>query len=145
MASVTYSSTRGCKSQEHLSFREVVMRGLAHDRGLFVPDDLPSVSKAELELWRPLSFADLAVEVLSKFIKEDQVPRNVMIDIVTRSCASFSSPDVTPLKDVNGHSVLVSCRVPYISTDPQGVSNELSLSSLFIAIVGIISWSHFCI
>jgi threonine synthase len=106
MASVTYSSTRGCKSQEHLSFREVVMRGLAHDRGLFVPDDLPSVSKAELELWRPLSFADLAVEVLSKFIKEDQVPRNVMIDIVTRSCASFSSPDVTPLKDVNGHSVL---------------------------------------
>eukprot|EP00567_Pseudictyota_dubia_P014768 CAMPEP_0197457570 /NCGR_PEP_ID=MMETSP1175-20131217/46438_1 /TAXON_ID=1003142 /ORGANISM="Triceratium dubium, Strain CCMP147" /LENGTH=37 /DNA_ID= /DNA_START= /DNA_END= /DNA_ORIENTATION= len=37
MSSVTYSSTRGCPSQHDLPFREVVMRGLAHDRGLFVP------------------------------------------------------------------------------------------------------------
>mmetsp|Transcript_19246 Transcript_19246/g.18489 ORF Transcript_19246/g.18489 Transcript_19246/m.18489 type:complete len:543 (-) Transcript_19246:155-1783(-) len=104
--SVTYSSTRGSDSQKNLSFREVVMRGLAHDRGLFVPDKFPTVTKEELDSWRSLSYADLAVEVISKFVKEDQVPRATLQDIIRRSCASFRSPDVTPLVDVNGHYVL---------------------------------------
>lgn len=104
-SSVTYSSTRG--EQKHFDFRTVVMQGLAHDRGLFVPDTMPSVSKDELEQWRSLSFADLSVAVISKFVKEDQVPANRLRDIVTRSCAAFRHPDVTPVKNVGGHAVLV--------------------------------------
>ena len=106
--SVTYSSTRGCPTQSHLSFRTVVMRGLAHDRGLFVPDTLPLVSAAELESWRCLSYADLAVEVIGKFVKDDEVPRSVLSDIVHRSCDAFRSKDVTPLVKVDGHYILVS-------------------------------------
>jgi len=108
MTSTTYSSTRGCESQKHLSFREVVMRGLAHDRGLFVPDELPEVSPAELELWRSMSYADLSVEVISKFVKDDQVPRQILEGIVKRSCDAFRSPDVTPIVHVNDHAILVS-------------------------------------
>ena len=48
MVSITYSSTRGCETQKNMSFREVVMRGLAHDRGLFVPDSFPTVSMEEV-------------------------------------------------------------------------------------------------
>ena len=107
MASVTYSSTRGCETQKNLSFREVVMTGLAHDRGLFVPDSLPTVSKDELESWRSLSFPDLAVEVISKFVEEDQVPRKKLADIVKRSCASFRSEDVTPVIEKGDHYILV--------------------------------------
>ena len=107
MASVTYSSTRGCDTQKSLSFREVVMSGLAHDRGLFVPDTLPTVSKDELESWRSLSYPDLAVEVISKFVKEDQVPRAKLADIVKRSCAAFRSDDVTPVIEKGGHYILV--------------------------------------
>ena len=105
MSSVTYSSTRG--GQKNLDFRTVVMQGLAHDRGLFVPDSIPSVSTQELEAWRSLSYADLAVKVLSKFLGEDQVPLVKLEDIVKRSCAAFRSEEVTPVIQVGGHAVLV--------------------------------------
>jgi len=105
MPSVTYSSTRG--GQKHLDFRHVVMQGLAHDRGLFVPDSIPSVSLNELESWKALSYADLAVKVISKFVQEDQVPASKLKEIITKSCAAFRSPDVTPIVPVGGHHILV--------------------------------------
>ena len=85
------------------------MRGLAHDRGLFVPDSFPTVSPEELESWRNLSYADLATEVIGKFVKDDEVPRDVLAGIVKKSCGAFRSEDVTPLIKVEGHYVLVSC------------------------------------
>ena len=103
--SITYSSTRG--GQKNLRFREVVMTGLAHDRGLFVPDSFPTVSNEELESWRSLSYSQLAVKVISLYVKDDEVPRRNLEDIVTRSCASFRSKDVTPVISVGGHYVLV--------------------------------------
>jgi threonine synthase len=106
MASITYSSTRG--GQNNLDFRTVVMTGLAHDRGLFVPDSFPTVTKEELESWRGLSYADLAANVISKFVQEDQVPADKLRDIVKRSCASFRHEEVTPVIKVGGHAVLVS-------------------------------------
>lgn len=106
MPSVTYSSTRG--GQKNLDFRTVVMQGLAHDRGLFVPDTLPTVSPQELAAWRKLPYDDLAVEVIRKFVDEDQVPYEKLQDIVRRSCAAFRHADVTPVVFVGGHAVLVS-------------------------------------
>ena len=106
MASITYSSTRG--GQKNLDFRTVVMTGLAHDRGLFVPDSFPKVSAEELASWKSLSYKDLAVEVIRKFVGEDQVPYEKLKDIVGRSCDAFRSKDVTPIIEVGGHAVLVS-------------------------------------
>ena len=91
-----------------MDFRTVVMTGLAHDRGLFVPDSLPSVTTEEVESWRGLSYSDLAIKVISKFVKEDQVPLDKLTDIVKRSCAAFRHEDVTPVIKVGGHAVLVS-------------------------------------
>ena len=105
-ASVTYSSTRG--GQTGLDFRTVVMQGLAHDKGLFVPDSIPLVSTVELEAWRSLSYADLAVNVIAKFVAPDQVPTAKLTEIVHRSCAAFRHPNVTPVVNVGGHAVLVS-------------------------------------
>jgi threonine synthase len=105
MSSVTYSSTRG--DQKKLDFRTVVMQGLAHDRGLFVPDEIPTVSAEELAAWRDLSYPDLSVQIFRKFVKEDQVPLSVLKDIIHRSCAAFRHPNVTPVIQVNGHAVLV--------------------------------------
>jgi len=82
------------------------MRGLAHDRGLFVPDSFPTVSPEELESWRNLSYADLATEVIGKFVKDDEVPRDVLAGIVKKSCGAFRSEDVTPLIKVEGHYIL---------------------------------------
>jgi threonine synthase len=104
-ASVTYSSTRG--GQKNLDFRSVVMTGLAHDRGLFVPDTIPIVSKDELQEWSGLGFDDLAVKVISKFVKDDQVPFHKLKDIVKRSCEAFRHEHVTPVVKVGGHYIMV--------------------------------------
>mmetsp|Transcript_27353 Transcript_27353/g.33130 ORF Transcript_27353/g.33130 Transcript_27353/m.33130 type:complete len:514 (-) Transcript_27353:145-1686(-) len=104
--SITYSSTRGCPTQTNITFRDAVMTGLAHDRGLFVPDSFPSVSKEELASWKGLSYADLAVEVIGKFVKDDQVPRKDLERIVTTSCASFRTEEVTPVVKVGDHYIL---------------------------------------
>ena len=108
MASITYSSTRG--QHNHISFRDVVMIGLANDKGLFIPDTVPTVSVEELQSWRTKyqnDFPGLAVAILSKFVKEDQVPYEQLQSIVQRSCASFRHSQVTPVVSVGGHSILV--------------------------------------
>ena len=38
-------------SSSYSSHRTAVIRGVAHDRGLFMPDTLPAVAPAELEYW----------------------------------------------------------------------------------------------
>ena len=52
--STTYSLTRA--GQKNLDFRTVVMTGLAHDCGLFVPDLFPEVTTEDLNLWKSLSY-----------------------------------------------------------------------------------------
>lgn len=45
-SSVSYCSTRG--DAKGVSFEDVVLGGLANDRGLYVPEMLPKVSPEEL-------------------------------------------------------------------------------------------------
>ena len=54
------------------TFTEILLGGLAPDGGLYLPDAYPRVTRAELDTWRGLSYAELAFAVLSKFI--DDIP-----------------------------------------------------------------------
>ena len=54
----TYKSTRG--AVRGASFEEVVLGGLAPDRGLYVPESVPTFTAAEIEGLRGKSFADIA-------------------------------------------------------------------------------------
>jgi threonine synthase len=60
-----YISTRG--NSPARSFTEILLGGLAPDGGLYLPEQYPQVSRAELDAWRKLSYAELAFAVLSKF------------------------------------------------------------------------------
>ena len=91
-----------------MDFRTVVMQGLATDRGLFVPDTIPTVTVEELDQWRSLPYVDLAIEILRKFVHDDQIPKAKLQSIVRSSFQSFRTPDVTPVVQVNGHAILVS-------------------------------------
>ena len=55
-----------------------------------------------------MSYADLATEVIGKFVCDDEVPRDVLAGIVKKSCGAFRSDEVTPLVKVDGHYILVS-------------------------------------
>lgn len=63
-----YISTRGHAAPQ--AFCDILLGGLAPDGGLYLPESYPQISRAELDAWRKLSYADLAYEILSKFITD---------------------------------------------------------------------------
>jgi threonine synthase len=88
---VRYVSTRGKAPPR--SFCDILLEGLAPDGGLYVPEEFP---KLDIETLRPLPYAELAVEILSRFM--DDVPDLERIVRKTYSAQVFRSEDITPLR-----------------------------------------------
>jgi len=63
-----YISTRGHSAPQ--AFCDILLGGLAPDGGLYLPESYPQITRSELDAWRKLSYADLAYEILSKFITD---------------------------------------------------------------------------
>ncbi len=97
-----YSSTRwhDPSAQQHFSFEDVVLKGLASDGGLFHPETIPDVSKAYLA-WKDLSFSDLAFQVIRPFMSSSEISDTDLKSIIDRSYSVFRHPDTTPLISLN--------------------------------------------
>lgn len=98
-----YISTRGNAPAK--AFTEILLGGLAPDGGLYLPEQYPQVTRAELDTWRKLSYADLAFAVLSKFATD--IPANDLKTIIdkTYTAAVYSNgradsdfTQITPLR-----------------------------------------------
>lgn len=89
-----------------MGFEETVMTGLALDKGLFVPEQVPFLGADKIEQWRGLSFPELSYEIMSCYISPEEIPREDLKDLVYRSVVNFRTEEVTPLKQVNGMWVL---------------------------------------
>ena len=76
-----YLSTRGHAAPQ--SFCDILLGGLAPDGGLYLPESYPQISRAELDAWRQLSYADLAYEILAKFITD--IPADDLKALVART------------------------------------------------------------
>ena len=57
MSTTKYRTTRG--AQKDVDFASAVLQGLGADGGLFVPQDLPKISAAELESWRSATYGPM--------------------------------------------------------------------------------------
>lgn len=91
-----YISTRG--QSPAVSFNEAVAIGLAPDGGLFLPEMLPDITP-RLAAWKNLSYAELCTEFLSLFTTG--VPDEVLERIVHRSYATFTHPEIAPLRKLD--------------------------------------------
>jgi len=96
-----YVSIRGGISP--VPFDEAVLSGFAADGGLFVPEVIPTISKAQFEDWSKLSFAELAFEVLSLFIPRSIIPDTDLKKLIDDSYSSFESPDVIGMVPLTEH------------------------------------------
>ena len=76
-----YLSTRGQSAPQ--AFCDILLGGLAPDGGLYLPESYPQITRAELDAWRQLSYADLAFQILSKFI--DDIPAADLKAIVAKT------------------------------------------------------------
>ena len=63
-----YFSTRG--EAEHVSSATAILKGLASDGGLFVPDSFPHLTIGEIEALVPLSYEERAVRILRLFLTD---------------------------------------------------------------------------
>ncbi|KAL1956630.1 hypothetical protein VTO42DRAFT_6977 [Malbranchea cinnamomea] len=90
-----YLSTRG--GSYGLSFEEVVLKGLASDGGLFIPEQIPSLPADWQTKWRDYSFQELAFEIMSLYISPSEIPPDDLKDIIKRSYETFRAPEITPL------------------------------------------------
>ncbi|MEW7979334.1 MAG: threonine synthase [Candidatus Sedimenticola endophacoides] len=98
-----YISTRG--GVEPVSFADAVMMGLATDGGLLLPESFPEVDAATLGRWAGLPFQELAVEVMLPYVGGD-MRREELEELVARSYATFSHPEVTPVVQAGERHIL---------------------------------------
>ena len=90
-----YVSTRG--QMEPRPFLEILMEGLAPDGGLVVPESIPLLTASDLEAMRSMSYNDLAMAVIGRFV--DDIPLadlRALID-ATYTVDAFGSADITPV------------------------------------------------
>ncbi len=97
-----YISTRGNAAPQ--AFCDILLGGLAPDGGLYLPESYPQISRAELDAWRQLSYADLAYEILSKFITDIPaadlkalVARTYTADVYRYTRNGGDAAQITPL------------------------------------------------
>ena len=97
---MNYISTRN--NQKNFSFKDVFLKGLADDGGLFVPK---SIKKVELGNLVNLSYNDLAAEIIYPFIG-DFMSKDKLISIISKSYSNFRIDDVVKISDLGTLKVL---------------------------------------
>ena len=96
--SLQYLSTRG--QAPVLDFEGVLLAGLAHDGGLYLPQSLPSFSEAELQAMRGMSYTELATTVIAPFV-EGSIDRETLAGLVDTSYRDFRHQAVAPVLQLN--------------------------------------------
>ncbi len=98
-----YISTRGNAPAK--TFTEILLGGLAPDGGLYLPEQYPQVTRAELDAWRKLSYADLAFAVLSKFATDIPAAdlkaitaKTYTAEVYSNGRADSDATQITPLR-----------------------------------------------
>jgi len=98
-----YISTRN--SSKTFKFKEVFIKGLADDGGLFIPQTLNKYSKEEINSFKNLSYIDLAKKIIFPFIG-DFMNENELSKIIEKSYSVFREKNVVKLIKVGDRSIL---------------------------------------
>ena len=100
---MNYISTRN--NLKNFTFKDVFLKGLADDGGLFVPKLIKQFKKEELDNLKNLSYNDLAAEIIYPFIG-DFMSKNELISIISKSYSNFRSKDVVKISDLGKFKIL---------------------------------------
>ena len=100
---MNYISTRN--NQKNFTFKEVFLKGLADDGGLFVPKSIKQYKKEELDNLKNFSYNDLAAEIIYPFIG-DFMSKDDLISMISKSYSNFRSNDVIKISNLGSLKVL---------------------------------------
>jgi len=98
---LSYVSTRdGRPWPERVEFEEVLLRGLAPDGGLYLPDQWPSLSEDELRNLRGRPYAEIAARIMAPFLGTT-LPADRLARMLADTYAGFDHEAVAPLRQID--------------------------------------------
>jgi len=98
VAEILYSSTRGDKTKVTAS--QAILRGLAADGGLFVPDHIPHLEKSLSEISK-MDYKDTAYEVM-KLLLSDYTEEELRYCIDHAYDSKFDTEEMAPMTEAGG-------------------------------------------
>ena len=99
---INYISTRG--DVEKVSASQAILRGIAPDGGLYVPDKFPKLDKSLEELGK-LNYREVAYEVMKLFFT-DFTEEELKTCIASAYDEKFDTEEIVPLKEADGLTYL---------------------------------------
>ena len=100
---MNYFSTRD-KSLK-FSFKDIFLRGLAPDGGLFLPSEIKHYDKSELDKLSRLSYEDLATEILFNFCSND-INKTELKTLIKKAYQEFEEKEVVCIKKIGNINLL---------------------------------------
>lgn len=101
---ITYHSTRGHKTSH--TFSEVILKGLALDGGLFVPEKIPTISQEELQQLSNKSYHQIAEFVFEKF-QTDFSTDEIKTIVEEAYGPQFDTTAITPLTHLKNNQYIL--------------------------------------
>ncbi len=98
-----YISTRNNKKT--FSFKDVFLKGLAPDGGLFVPKSFPKYSDLELQSLKNLSYKDLSTKIIHDFCSEEFEKEEIKY-LVEKSYKDFRVENIVEVKKIGKFHLL---------------------------------------
>ncbi len=99
-----YVSTRG--TAPSLSFEDAMMTGLARDGGLYVPDEIPTLTHAQIAAMAGMSYEEVAFAVMRPFIGETFSDTEFR-RLIDAAYAGFGHAARAPLKQLDSNHFLL--------------------------------------
>ncbi len=100
---MNYISTRN--NNKNFTFKDVFLKGLADDGGLFIPKSIKQFKKEDLDNLNSLSYKDLAGEIIYPFIG-DFMSKDDLTSMISNSYSNFRVDDVVKISDLGKLKVL---------------------------------------
>ncbi len=110
-----YISTRG--QSPALTFSEILLGGLAPDGGLYLPEQYPQFSDADLNAMRGMNYRELAFAILSRLVDDSDIPHTDLKAIIDKTYraevyqyarAGQNAADITPTLKLDDNLYLLS-------------------------------------
>ena len=98
-----YISTRNNKTE--FTFKEVFLKGLADDGGLYVPKSLKKYSSQELIELKNLNYNQLSVEIINLFTG-DFISKEDLISLIGKSYSTFREKEVVKISKIGDLKLL---------------------------------------
>lgn len=92
-----YISTRG--EAPSLDFADCLLAGLARDGGLYVPENWPQITPAEIAAYAGQPFHAVAFDIIRRFTG-GTIPDAVLAEATKAAYASFAHEAVTPIQQI---------------------------------------------